>query len=303
MIEKQISDVLNQIQLEGTPVSAERYGCGHINVTWLVETDSDVKYILQKMSTAMCKDSAGLMRNIYLVTEHLKKKTTDPRAVMTIIPTKDGNIYYADDNGNWRVYVFVPDTLCLQTVESDEDFYQSALAFGKFGDDLKDFPSEELLEVIPNFHNTPNRYRIFHEKLDADVMGRAAQVQKEIEFFLAHEEEMGTLQKMREDGTLPVKVTHNDTKLNNVLLDQTTRTALCVIDMDTVMPGLSAYDYGDSIRFGAATAAEDEKDLDKVWMDLHKYQVYTEGFLKASPGLTEKEIEMLPMGAKTMTLE
>ena len=154
-------------------------------------------------------------------------------------------------------------SLCLQTAETVDDFYQSAVAFGHFEEELKNFPIDELNEVIPDFHNTPNRYRIFHEVLDKDVMNRAAQVKEEIQFVLEREEEMGTLQKLRESGELPLRVTHNDTKLNNVLLDADTRKALCVIDLDTVMPGLSLYDYGDSIRFGAATATEDEKDLSK----------------------------------------
>ena len=157
--------------------------------------------------------------------------------------------------------------------------------------------------MIPDFHNTPNRYKIFHQVLEKDAKGRASQVEKEIQFVLAREEEMGTLQGLREAGRLPVRVTHNDTKLNNVLFDAKTRKALCVIDLDTVMPGLSLYDYGDSIRFGAATAAEDEKDLSKVEMDLEKFRIYTRGFVGACPGLTEKELELLPLGAKTMTLE
>ncbi|HIR27793.1 MAG TPA: phosphotransferase, partial [Candidatus Choladousia intestinigallinarum] len=185
----------------------------------------------------------------------------------------------------------------------DEDFYQSAVAFGHFEEELKDFPISQLYEVIPDFHNTPNRYRIFHEVLKKDVKNRAVQVEKEIRFVLEREKEMGLLQSLREAGELPVRVTHNDTKLNNILFDAETRKALCVIDLDTVMPGLSLYDYGDSIRFGAATAAEDEKDLSKVEMDLGKFRIYTRGFVTACPGLTDREIKLLPMGAKTMTLE
>jgi len=168
---------------------------------------------------------------------------------------------------------------------------------------MSEFPAETLSEPIVNFHNTPDRYRIFHEILDKDSVGRAESCREEIEFALAHEKEAGILQGMRERGELPLRVTHNDTKLNNVMLDEVTRKALCVIDLDTVMPGLSLYDFGDSIRFGAATAAEDETDLSKMTIDLDLFRIYTRGFLESCTGLTEKEIELLPMGAKIMTLE
>lgn len=192
---------------------------------------------------------------------------------------------------------------CLEAPESPEDFYQSAIAFGQFQYQLADFPAETLTETIPEFHNTIDRYRIFREVLARDPMGRAAGVRGEIQFLLDREDRAGTLQRMRESGELPLRVTHNDTKLNNVLLDQETRKPLCVLDLDTVMPGLSAYDFGDSIRFGAATAAEDEKDLSKMTMDLDLFRIYTEGFVKACPSLTPMELKMLPMGAWTMTLE
>jgi len=207
------------------------------------------------------------------------------------------------DGNFWRVYDFVEDSICLQLPETPEDFYQSAVAFGNFQQQLKDFPAHTLCEVIPNFHNTADRYRLFREALAADVCGRAAQVRDEVEFALAREEEAATLVNMLAAGELPLRVTHNDTKLNNVMLDARTRKPLCVVDLDTVMPGLSLYDFGDSIRFGAATAAEDEKDLSKVWMDLNLYETYTRGFLSACPGLTQNERDMLPMGAKLMTLE
>jgi Ser/Thr protein kinase RdoA (MazF antagonist) len=190
----------------------------------------------------------------------------------------------------------------LQTAETPEDFYQSAVGFGRFQKLLADFPAETLHESIPNFHNTIDRYRIFHETLEKDPMGRAKDAAEEIAFVLAREEEAGILQRLRLTGELPLRVTHNDTKLNNVLLDENTRKALCVIDLDTVMPGLSLYDFGDSIRFGAATAAEDEKDLSKMTINLDLFRIFTEGFL-SSCDLTDKEIELLPLGAKIMTLE
>ena len=211
---------------------------------------------------------------------------------------------YTDEKGqSWRVYDFVEDSICLQAAETQEDFYQSAVAFGRFQDMLTRFPASTLHETIPNFHNTPERYRTFHRVLEADVCGRAASVREEIDFVLSREQAAGELQRMRDCGELPLRVTHNDTKLNNVMLDAKTRKALCVIDLDTVMPGLAAYDFGDSIRFGAATAAEDEKDLDKMRMDLELYRTFARGFIRSCPSLTEKERETLPLGAKLMTLE
>jgi len=177
------------------------------------------------------------------------------------------------------------------------------LAFGHFQSMLADFPAETLHETIPEFHNTIDRYRQFKEVLKKDPCGRLAGVRNEVQFLKDREKMAGTLQRMRESGELPLRVTHNDTKLNNVLLDRQTRKFLCVLDLDTVMPGLSLYDYGDSIRFGAATAEEDEWDLSKMTLDLEKFEIYTKGYLEACPTLTDKEVEMMPMGALIMTLE
>jgi Ser/Thr protein kinase RdoA (MazF antagonist) len=272
-----------------------------VNTTYLLVTTTGHRYILQRISDAF--DVEALMRNIEAVTAFTAAHTDDPRGAMTLVPTADGKSYYRAEDGNYRVYEFVEHSICLQAAETAEDFYESAVAFGSFQQLLSQFPAETLSEPIVNFHNTVDRYRIFHETLDRDPCGRDKEAQPEIEFALAHEQEGGALQRMRESGELPLRVTHNDTKLNNVMLDETTRKALCVIDLDTVMPGLSAYDFGDSIRFGAATAAEDETDLSKMTLDLSLFRVYTRGFLKACPGLTDREIETLPLGAKIMTLE
>lgn len=296
--------VLPEFQLSSPAVSCQRYGCGHINETYLVVSKCGRRYILQKINNRIFRDVPGLMENIAAVTAWLAKQTDDPRRVLTLVPTRDGQAYHRDpDGGYWRVYDFVEDSLCLQLPETPQDFYESAVAFGSFQQLLKDFPAQTLHEIIPNFHNTPDRYRIFHETLAVDPMGRAKDVQQEIAFVLAREEEAGTLVRLLAEGKLPLRVTHNDTKLNNVMLDATTRTALCVIDLDTVMPGLSLYDFGDSIRFGAASAAEDEQDLSKMEMQLPLFEIYTKGFLEACPDLSEMERQMLPMGAKLMTLE
>ena len=295
--------ILRQFCLDAEPASCTPYGCGHINRTYLVATAGGRCYILQKINHHTFRDVAGLMENIELVTEHLRRKSPDPRSVLTLIRTKDGKSYLEADDGYWRVFRFVEDSICLQQPESDADFYESAVGFGTFQQLLTDFPAAKLHETIPNFHNTPDRYRAFHETLTRDPMHRAAQVQPEIEFALARQAEMAALQNALDAGELPLRVTHNDTKLNNVLFDAKTRRALCIIDLDTVMPGSALYDYGDSIRFGAATAAEDERELDKMEMSLERFRVFTRGYVRACPGLTQKELELLPLGAKVMTME
>lgn len=295
--------ILRQFCLDAEPASCTPYGCGHINRTYLVATAGGRCYILQKINHHTFRDVAGLMENIELVTEHLRRKSPDPRSVLTLIRTKDGKSYLEADDGYWRVFRFVEDSICLQQPESDADFYESAVGFGTFQQLLSDFPAEKLHETIPNFHNTPDRYRAFHETLTRDPMHRAAQVQPEIEFALARQAEMAALQNALDAGELPLRVTHNDTKLNNVLFDAKTRRALCIIALDTVMPGSALYDYGDSIRFGAATAAEDERELDKMEMSLERFRVFTRGYVRACPGLTQKELELLPLGAKVMTME
>ncbi len=295
--------VIKEFLLDGEPESAEPYGSGHINSTFMIKTDSGKKYILQKINHHIFRDVKGLMNNIAMVTEHLKGKTKNGREVLNVIKTRDGKNYLHSFEEYWRVYDFVEDSICLQLPETDEDFYESAKAFGTFSERLSDFDASKLSEAIPDFHNTPVRFKAFHEILKKDPLGRAASVKKEIKFCLDREEDMATLQRMRDAGELPVRVTHNDTKLNNILLDARTRKALCVIDLDTVMPGLSLYDYGDSIRFGASTGAEDEKDLSKIEMSLKLFEIYTKGYVKACPNLTERERKMLPTGAKIMTFE
>ena len=308
-----MKDILTAWKWNGSVSEPIPYGEGHINQTYAITVTSEQgakRYILQKINTDTFKDPAGLMENICGVTDFLREKArqrgNDPaRATLHVVPTKEEKPYYqAVDGGCWRVYDFVEDTVCLQQVQSAEDFYQSALAFGRFQEMLSQFPAETLYETIPEFHNTIYRYGTFRETLAADPCGRAAGVRQDIDFILRREESAGVLQRMRESGELPLRVTHNDTKLNNVLLDKKTRKSLCVLDLDTVMPGLSLYDFGDSIRFGAATAAEDEADLSKMGLDLHLFEIYTKGFLQAAgEAFTPLEKQTLPWGAKLMTIE
>ena len=297
------SEILSNFWLDSAPVSCQPFGSGHVNKTYLVITETGHRYTLQMIGPAF-KDVHALQDNVAAVIKHLHKKTDEKHGALTLIPTTEGEDHYHAPNGKtWRIYEFIEDGLCLETPETPQDFYQAAIAFGTFQQQLNDFPAETLHETIPNFHNTPDRYRIFREVLEADPTGRAKDVAAEIAFVLEREEKAGQLIALLEAGKLPLRVTHNDTKLNNVMFRASDRTPLCVMDLDTTMPGLSAYDFGDAIRFGASTAAEDEKDLDKVWMDLELFRLFTKGYLEACPGLTDLEKEVLPLGAYTMTLE
>ncbi len=296
--------ILSQFPLDGLVQSCERYGSGHINITYLLVTDKGHRYIMQAVNPAVFANVPALMNNIASVTAHIMKKVNDPRRVLTLIYTHSGESFYATNGEYYRIYEFVEQSICMEKVTTDEEFYASAVGFGEFQNMLADFPAETLHETIDRFHDTPNRYRNLHEAIKSDPLGRLADVREEVAFALAHEEVGATLIKLRDAGILPLRVTHNDTKLNNVLLDGQTRQALCVIDLDTVMPGLVANDFGDSIRFGATTAAEDETNLDLVHFSLHLYEVFTNGFVKTCKDtITEKEVESLPMGAMLMTLE
>ena len=293
-----------EFKLNAKPVSCERYGNGHINTTYLVVDECGEQYILQKINKNVFHDPVSLMSNIILVTDHLRTKVNDLREVLTVITTKSGEYWYVDkEQEYWRMYVFVCDSVSFDKA-TDELFRESAVAFGRFQQLLADFPAQSLVETIPHFHDTPYRYETFHQILKNDPYNLAINVQKEIDFYLAREEYAKTLSKKQSKGILPYRVTHNDTKLNNVLFDKRTGKNLCVIDLDTVMPGLSVNDYGDSIRFGASTAAEDERDIFKVQLSLSLFEAYTSGYLSAcGKSLVPSEIESLRDGAKMMTLE
>ena len=296
-------NICGKFQTKGAALSCEPYGNGHINATYLVKTDEE-QYILQRINHHIFQDVPGLMRNVERVTAFLAEKDPDPRHSLHLVPAKDGAAYVEAEGEFYRMYDFVHDSICLDAPETDEDFYQSAVAFGSFQRQLADFPANELSETIPRFHDTPNRYRALRAAIEKDALGRAASCREEIEFALAREADAAVMINLLAAGELPLRVTHNDTKLNNVMLDAKTRKPLCVIDLDTVMPGLAANDFGDSIRFGANTGAEDEKDLKKISLSLARYEAFARGFLEAcGKALTPKEIETLPWGAKLMTLE
>ena len=298
-------EMAEMFRTEGTIIKCIPFGSGHINQTWLVVTNQPHLYILQRVNTETFRDPEGLMNNILLLTGHLRKKDQDPRHVMTLVKLKDGRDYILNDRKElWRLYEYVTGGVCLDRAETADDFRNSGKAFGTFQNRMADFPADQLVETIPGFHDTPKRYRALHEAIKQDLAGRAKSAEHEIDFMLEREEEAGLLQKMLKAGELPLRVTHNDTKLNNVILDEKTREPLCILDLDTVMPGLAANDFGDSIRFGASTAEEDEKDLTKVHLDLDMYRSYAEGFLHACGArLTAAERETLPDGARIITLE
>lgn len=306
-------EAIDMFPTEGKVISCERYGNGHINDTFLTVCEipgGQKRYILQRINHEIFTKPEELMHNMELVTEFLageiRKYGGDPdRETLRIVRTKDGKSFYRDTIGSyWRVFVFVEDSLSYDQVKRPRDFYESAYAFGRFQKLLADFDASRLSETIPNFHNTPLRFKRFLEVVKQDSCGRADEVREEIQFFLDREKDMSICQQKLESGELPLRVTHNDTKLNNILIDRETGKGLCVIDLDTVMPGMSIFDFGDSIRFGANTAAEDEQDLTRVSLDLYLYETYVKGYLEGCDGrLTPEEIRMMPYGAKNMTLE
>ena len=308
-----VHEAIDGFKLPGELKECIRYGSGHINDTYRLtyETPQGTKrYILQRMSKSIFKKPVELMENVSGVTAWLRKKIIenggDPeRETLTLVKSNDGLPYFVDSTGEyWRVYLFIEGATCYDAVKDDNDFYQSAVAFGHFQRLLADYPAETLHETIKDFHNTPDRLEKFKKAVAEDICGRAASVQKEIDFILEREELTHALYDLQLDGRLPLRVTHNDTKLNNIMIDDETGKAICVIDLDTVMPGLTANYFGDSIRFGASTALEDEQDLSKVSCDLHLFDVYARGFIEGCGGaLTDLEIDMLPMGAILMTFE
>ena len=288
----------------GKPVQAEVFGHGHINHTLKVVTDTGDIYILQKINKYVFKDPVKLMENAAAVTEFLRKKVERPENALEFIPTADGSFCYEDPQGEfWRMYRFVGG-FCLEAPESPEDFYQSAIAFGQFQYQLADFPAETLTETIPEFHNTPDRYRQLREAAAQDAKGRLAGVGEELKFLLDREEEMGTLQRMRERGELPLRVTHNDTKINNVLFDEKTRKALVVIDLDTVMPGLVGHDFGDAIRFAANQVEEDCPQAERAGVNLNIYWAFAEGFIqRTAAALTQAEADTLGLSCFALACE
>ena len=308
-----VQEVLSAYDFPATLLGAVRYGQGHINDTFCVlcqpQEGDCIRFILQGLSSAAFPRPEELMENFVGITSYLRSKIIaeggDPdRETLSLVKTRDGKDFYTDSKGKvWRLTPFVENTDCFQSA-TPELFEASARAFGRFQYMLQDFPAETLHETIVNFHNTEDRFAKFEAALAADKMDRAKDVQPEIRFVLDRKADCSVALQALREGKLPLRVTHNDTKLNNILIDRESHEGICVIDLDTTMPGLSMNDFGDSIRFGANHSREDEKDLSKVNFDIELYEVFTRGFIQgAQGGLTEAELEYLPWGARLMTLE
>ena len=309
-----IKELLGAFKFSGEFEKSTQLHDGHINNTYKFdfrESDGMLnRYLVQEVNTYVFKDYDGLMKNVMGVTEFMQKKVAEnggdtKRECLTVIPTTDGKPYYLDSEGRcWRCYNFIYDTHSCQAVDCAKTFYNAARAFGKFQNMLADYPIDSLSETIPNFHTTVSRFANFKKAVADDLSGRANQVKEEIDFVLAREKDCSVLLDLVAEGKLPLRVTHNDTKLNNVMFDNETNEGICVVDLDTVMPGLSLYDFGDSIRFGANTAAEDEKDVSKVSLSLEYFKAYALGYLStAGESLTAEEINQLAFSSKLMTLE
>ncbi len=307
---EQILAVCAHFAFDGAISDLKVCGNGHINSTYIVTMGSGKRYILQILNTAVFTDPVGVMENIAAVTDHIRAGLISAgedaeRGTMRVVLTTDGQKGYTDSEGRfWRAYDFVEGTICRLTVDSPETFARVGEAFGDFLRRLSDFDASRLVESIPNFHNTKKRYADFLAAVERNASGRAHLVQEEIKFITDRAEKCALIVDALADGTLPLRVTHNDTKLSNILLDEVTEEAVCIIDLDTVMPGSSLYDFGDSIRAGAASAAEDEHDLDKVHFLPEMFKVYARGFIKGTGGdLTPNELAMLPDGGYIITLE
>ena len=312
-MELNIKSVVNSFLYQGEFVGFEELKAGNINATFKLcfkDGELEREYILQRINTNVFRDPEGLMENVGRVTEYLygKLDKADPdreRKVLHYLRTKDGKFTHYDEEGKcWRSYVYVDKATAYNAISDPVLFYEAGKGFGAFQKELFDFPAELLHETIPNFHNTKARFDDFLRAVEADSAGRVKEVKKEIDFLCERRELMSSIVDKLESGELPMRVTHNDTKLNNILIDDSTKKAICVIDLDTIMPGSSLYDYGDAIRFGANTAAEDEPDTSKIQVNMELFKLFTKGFVEeAAQSFDKSEIHLLPLGALVMTCE
>jgi len=303
-----IRAVARRFQIHGEFLQAAPHGSGHINDTCCATFDQGgtrVRHIFQRINHAVFKNPAALMENVQRVTAHLAQKSAGEsgptRRVLTLIPARDGRPYDCDEQGNhWRVYIFIEKARTFDAVETTEQAFQAARAFGHFQKRLTDLPAPRLHDTIPDFHHTPKRFAALEKAVQADAANRAKLAGAEIEFALKHQAVTGVLL----DAKLPERVTHNDTKFNNVMLDDATGEGICVIDLDTVMAGLAPYDFGDMVRTATSPAPEDERDLSKVAMQFPMFEALARGYLSsAGEFLTPAEKKFLPFAGKLITFE
>ncbi|HOI54932.1 MAG TPA: aminoglycoside phosphotransferase family protein [Phycisphaerae bacterium] len=308
-----LSSIVRRFAVAGAYQEAVPYGSGHINDTYAVrcaDGDASRRYLLQRINHRVFRQPEKLMENVARVTRHLRSRILaeggDPdRRSLTLIPTADGADFLHDDRGDyWRMYLFIEGARTYDLVENPDHVYEAARAFGDFQRGLADLPPPRLHETIPDFHHTPRRVEAFREALARDAAGRAADARSEIDFVLRRADRAARLIDLAAQGSLPERITHNDTKFNNVMIDDATQRGLCVVDLDTVMPGLVLYDFGDAVRSGANTAAEDERDLAKVAFNLQAFDRLAHGYLDAARDfLTDAEIDELAFSAWLITLE
>jgi hypothetical protein len=310
---KRFNEVAAAFQCPGNYLGEEPYGSGHINDTFRAVYDEggrEVHYIHQRVNHNIFKDVPSLMENIGRVTRHQRAKFEAAgageldRRVLTLVPAKDGQDFYRDRQGNfWRSYVFIENAVGIDVVKNTHQAFEAAKAFGEFQCQLADMPGR-LHETIPNFHHTRSRYDTLMQAIAADPFNRAAGVKADIGFAMEREGLVDTVLDLLASGELPERVTHNDTKLNNVLIDSATGKGMCVIDLDTVMPGSVLYDFGDMVRSTTTNAAEDEPDISKIRMDIDYFEALVNGYLETASGfLAPKEKELLPMSGKLITFE
>lgn len=309
-----LNEVISAFCFDGQFISAEPLNSGNINDTYILTFSCDGgevnQYILQRINHYVFKEPYNLMKNVISITRHIQEKVikqggNPSRETLNFIPLTSSGFLYKSKCGNyWRAYSYIDDVTTYQVVENPIHLYNAGRALGKFQKYLSDFTAEELYETIPDFHNTPKRYQALLEAVERDAAGRVKEIMPEIEFVKERADCLSRLVDDIEKGNIPLRVTHNDTKFNNVLIDNKTGEGICVIDLDTVMPGSSLYDYGDSVRSGANIAGEEELDLSKVKLDMVLFEQFTRGFLEfTNDVLTPSEIENLPFSAILITLE
>ena len=306
--------IMGEFQVYGDFVSATPYGNGHINDTFLVtlsQARQPVRYILQRINTRIFQQPDLLMDNIYRIcTEmhrqlELSQEAESSAKALTTIITQGGKPYFQDEQENfWRLYLYIENAIGYDVIQNSQQAYEAGFAFGCFQQNLTHLPGPRLHETIPNFHNTPHRFQTFIQVLDADEFQRKQGASREIEFFFQHQNSISTLVDLAAQGKIPERVTHNDTKLNNVLIDPKTNKAVCVIDLDTSMPGLAPYDFGDLVRTSTSSAAEDEPDPSRVTFRPEMFKAITDGYLTTASGfLTPEELDHLFFGSFLITYE